>query len=67
MYESELIEYTNRHKMEETTAKVFARLHHMKSILYKTIRSKYFSLKLIKTKLVHWSCTVSLKGTFDLF
>jgi hypothetical protein len=41
MYESEIIEYTNRHKMEETTAKVFARLHQMKSILYKTIRSKY--------------------------
>ncbi len=40
MYESEIIEYTNRHRMEETTAKVFARLHHMKSILYKTIKSK---------------------------
>jgi len=40
MYESEIIEYTNRHKMEETTAKVFARLNHMKSILYKTIKSK---------------------------
>ncbi|CAF0739804.1 unnamed protein product [Rotaria sp. Silwood1] len=38
MYENEIIEYTNRHKMEETTAKVFARLHHMKSILYKTIK-----------------------------
>ncbi|CAF1934156.1 unnamed protein product [Rotaria magnacalcarata] len=38
MYESEIIEYTNRHKMEETTAKVFARLSHMKSILYKTIK-----------------------------
>jgi len=40
MYESEIIEYTNRHRMEETTAKVFARLHHMKNILYKTIKSK---------------------------
>ncbi|CAF2700296.1 unnamed protein product [Rotaria sp. Silwood2] len=38
MYENEIIEYTNRHKMEETTAKVFARLHQMKSILYKTIK-----------------------------
>ncbi|CAF0727909.1 unnamed protein product [Rotaria sordida] len=38
MYENEIIEYTNRHKMEETTAKVFARLHHMKSILFKTLK-----------------------------
>ena len=45
MYESEIIEYTNRHKMEETTAKVFARLHHMKSIFYKTIKSKYINQK----------------------
>ncbi len=45
MYESDIIEYTNRHKMEETTAKVFARLHHMKSLLYKTIRSKYIHYK----------------------
>ena len=45
MSESEIIEYTNRHKMEETTAKVFARLHQMKTILYKTIKSKYFYLK----------------------
>jgi len=43
MYESEIIEYTNRHRMEETTAKVFARLHHMKSILYKTIKSKWLN------------------------
>jgi hypothetical protein len=41
MYESEIIEYTNRQKMEETTAKVFARLHYMKSILYRTIKSKF--------------------------
>jgi len=41
MYHSEIIEYTNRNKMEETTGKVFARLHHMKSILCKTIKSKY--------------------------
>ncbi|CAF1041457.1 unnamed protein product [Adineta steineri] len=33
-----MIEYTNRNKMEETTARVFARLHHMKSVLCKTIK-----------------------------
>ncbi|CAF1189737.1 unnamed protein product [Rotaria sordida] len=38
MYISEIIEYTNRNKMEETTAKVFARLHHMKNILCKTFK-----------------------------
>ena len=50
MSETDIIEYTNRHKMEETTAKVFARLHQMKSILYKTIRSKlpHFQLSLIR-------------------
>lgn len=41
MSESDIIEYTNRHKMEETTAKVLARLHQMKSTLYKTIRSMF--------------------------
>ena len=41
MYESEIIEYTNRHKMEETTAKVLARLHHMKSFLSKTTHPTY--------------------------
>jgi hypothetical protein len=41
MYESELVEYTNRNKMEETSGKVFARLHQMKSILCKTIKSNY--------------------------
>jgi hypothetical protein len=41
MYDSEIVEYTNRNKMEETTGKVFARLHQMKSILCKTIKSKY--------------------------
>ncbi len=41
MSDSEIVEYTNRNKMEETTGKVFARLHHMKSILCKTIKSKY--------------------------
>ena len=40
MYVSEIIEYTNRKKMEETTGKVFARLHQMKSILCKTFKSK---------------------------
>ena len=40
MHEKETIEYTNRKKMEETTVKVFARLHHMKSMLCKTIKSK---------------------------
>ena len=43
MYESEIVEYTNRHRMEETTAKVLARLHHMKSVLCKTIKSKFQS------------------------
>lgn len=43
MYENESGEYTNRHRMEETTAKVMARLHHMKSVLCKTIRSKFKS------------------------
>ncbi|UJR13790.1 hypothetical protein I4U23_000800 [Adineta vaga] len=38
MYETNIVEYTNRNKMEETTAKVFARLHHMKSVLCKTIK-----------------------------
>jgi hypothetical protein len=41
MYDSEIVEYINRNKMEETTGKVFARLHQMKSILCKTIKSKY--------------------------
>ena len=41
MYESELVEYTNRNKMEETSGRVFARLHQMKSILCKTIKSNY--------------------------
>lgn len=41
MYISDIIEYTNRKKMEETTGKVFARLHQMKSILYKTFKSKF--------------------------
>jgi hypothetical protein len=40
MHEKETIEYTNRKKMEETTVKVLARLHHMKSMLCKTIKSK---------------------------
>jgi hypothetical protein len=51
MYENEIIEYTNRHKMEETTAKVFARLNQMKSILYKTIRSKYVNQNKLFIKL----------------
>lgn len=36
---TDIIEYRNRTKMEETTGKVFARLHQMKSILCKTIKS----------------------------
>jgi hypothetical protein len=46
MYDSNIVEYSNRNKMEETTAKVFARLHHMKSILCKTIKSKYTNARL---------------------
>ncbi|CAF1178020.1 unnamed protein product [Adineta steineri] len=38
MYENEGNEYTNRHKMEETTAKVFACLHKMKNTFYKTMK-----------------------------
>ena len=49
MSESDIIEYTNRHKMKETTAKVLARLHQMKSILYKTIRSKSIALNFTST------------------
>lgn len=41
MHIRQFIEYTNRKKMEETTAKVFARLHHMKNFLCKKIKSKY--------------------------
>ena len=48
MSESDIIEYTNRHKMEETTAKVFARLHQMKSILYRTIRSRLANFHLFR-------------------
>ncbi len=40
MYNSEIVEYTNRNRMEETTGKVFARLHQMKSILCRTFKSK---------------------------
>ena len=43
MYENEIIEYTNRHKMEETAAKVYNRLHLMKCILYNKIKSKYIN------------------------
>jgi hypothetical protein len=50
MYDSGIVEYTNRNKMEETTGKVFARLHHMKSILCKTIKSKYIGN--IRTKTI---------------
>lgn len=38
MFESE--SRGNRKKMEETSGKVLARLHHMKSLLCKTIKSK---------------------------
>ena len=40
MHTSDIIEYTSRRSMEETTAKVFARLHRMKSVLYRTFKRK---------------------------
>jgi hypothetical protein len=40
MYENELVEYTNRHRMEEATAKVLARLQHMKSLLCRTMKRR---------------------------
>lgn len=54
MYNNDIFEYTNPKKMEETTGKVFARLHHMKSILCKTIKSKYSSISFIEVTLLFY-------------
>ena len=42
MTRSEIIEYHSRRRMEETTARVFARLQQVKSILCKTLKSRLF-------------------------
>ena len=39
MFQNDKTVYNNRRQMEETTARVFARLHNMKTILCKTLKS----------------------------
>ncbi|UJR33435.1 hypothetical protein I4U23_020880 [Adineta vaga] len=57
MYESEISEYTTQQKMEETTAKIYDRLHQMKKILFKAIQK---TSSTIRSKS---NCRLSLRKT----